>query len=435
MVETIDTRKSLRRYQLLGMAGLIAVVGTLMSWGFLATIHGAVIAPGVIVVESNVKRVQYPDGGIVAKIFVKDGDKVKAGDKLVRMDETQLRSELQIVKANLIEMRAQRARLVAERDEADRVTFPDDLKSLRGDPVVADVLTGQEKLFTADVAALKGRKEQLSERIDQLNQQISGLKAQMVSNKEQDKLIHQELASLESLLKQGLVPVTRVLALKREAARLEGQVGQRTSDMAAAAGRISETKLRIIQLGDDSRAKILSQLRDTDAKIAELVERRTAAQAKLGRTLLRAPRGGWVQNLNVHTVGGVTAPGETLMVIVPALDKLVIEAHIRPKDIEQVRVGQDAMIRFPALNRRTTPQVHGRLVQLDADITRPRDKSRAFFGARLVLSQAAIKRLGPNVVLKPGMPAEAFIRTHERSPISYLLQPLTDQIARTFREG
>jgi len=435
MAEMIDTRKSLRYYQFLGMAGLIAVVGTLVTWGFFATIHGAIIAPGVIVVESNVKQVQYPDGGIVAEIYVKDGDKVKAGDKLVRMDETQLRSELQIVKANLIEMRAQRARLVAERDETDRVTFPDDLESLRSDPVVNDVLTGQEKLFTADMAALKGRKEQLSQRIDQLSEQIRGLKAQMNSNKEQDKLIHQELKSLQGLLDQGLVPVTRVLALKREAARLEGQVGQRTSDMAAAAGRISETKLQIIQLGDDARAKILSQLRDTDSKIAELVERRTAAQAKLGRTLLRAPRGGWVQNLNVHTVGGVTSPGEILMLIVPDLDKLVIEAHIKPKDIEQIHVGQDAMIRFPALNRRTTPQVHGSLVQLDADITRPRDRTPPFFGARLVLSQEAVKRLGPNVILKPGMPAEAFIRTHKRSPISYLLQPLTDQIARTFREG
>jgi len=434
MPEMTETRKSMRHYQLLGMGGLIAIFGSLVSWSFLASIHGAIIAPGVIVVESNVKRVQYPDGGIVSEIYVKDGDKVKAGDKLVRMDETQLRTELQIVKSNLIEMRAQRARLLAERDAADRVSFPDDVESLRGNPGVAEVLTGQEKLFTADEAAIKGRKDQLGQRIAQLDEQIGGLKAQMASEKEQNRLIHQELESLQGLLKQGLVPVTRVLALQREAARLEGQVGQRTADIAAAAGRISETKLQIIQLDDDLRAKILTDLRDTDAKITELVERRTAAEAKLKRTLVLAPRSGWVQQLNVHTIGGVTSPGEIMMLIVPDLDKLVIEAHISPKDIDQVIVGQDAMVRFPAFNQRTTPQVHGSVIQLDADITRPQDRSPPFFGARLRLSQEEIKRLG-HVELKPGMPAEAFIRTHERSPISYLLQPLTDQIARTFREG
>ena len=434
MAEMTETRKSMRHYQLLGMGGLIAIFGSLVSWSFLASIHGAIIAPGVIVVESNVKRVQYPDGGIVSEIYVKDGDKVKAGDKLVRMDETQLRTELQIVKSNLIEMRAQRARLLAERDAADRVSFPDDVESLRGNPGVAEVLTGQEKLFAADEAAIKGRKDQLGQRIAQLDEQIGGLKAQMASEKEQNRLIHQELESLQGLLKQGLVPVTRVLALQREAARLEGQVGQRTADIAAAAGRISETKLQIIQLDDDLRARILTDLRDTDAKIAELVERRTAAEAKLKRTLVLAPRSGWVQQLNVHTIGGVTSPGEIMMLIVPDLDKLVIEAHISPKDIDQVIVGQEAMIRFPAFNQRTTPQVHASVIQLDADITRPQDRSPPFFGARLRLSQEEIKLLG-HVELKPGMPAEAFIRTHERSPISYLIQPLTDQIARTFREG
>ncbi len=434
MAEMNATRKSLRRYQLLGMAGLVAIFGSIISWALLASIHGAIIAPGVMVVESNVKRVQYPDGGIVSEIYVKEGDRVKAGDKLVRMDETQLRTELQIVNSNLIEMRAQRARLVAERDEADHVSFPDDIESLRSNPDVADILSGQEKLFTADRAALKGREEQLGERIDQLTEQIGGFKAQVDSNKEQARLIDKELASLQGLLKQGLVPVTRVLALQREAARLEGQVGQRTADMAGAAGRISETKLQIIQLGDDSRAKILSQLHDTETKIAELFERQTAAQVKLKRTLVLAPQSGWVQQLNVHTIGGVTAPGETMMLIVPDRDPLVIQAHISPKDIDQVRLGQDAMIRFPSFNQRTTPQVHAKVVQLDADITQPQDKSPPFFGARLKLSQEEIRRLGA-VELKPGMPAEAFIRTHERSPMSYLLQPLTDQIARTFREG
>ena len=434
MTKLSPTRLSLRRYQIAGMIGLFVVFGSVTAWAFLSSIHGAIIAPGVTVVELSVKKVQYPDGGIVAQIYVKEGDRVKAGDKLVRMDETQLRSELQIIQSNLLEFRAQRARLIAQRDDADKVTFLDDLESRRNDRVVSEILSGQEKLFATQKAAINGRKDQLNQRVGQLHEQIDGLKAQVKSNREQARLIKKELDSLQGLLKDGLVPLTRVLSLQREAARLEGESGQRTADIAAAEGRISETKLQMIQLDDDSRTKALTDLRDADARIAELTERKVAAEAKLKRTLVLAPRSGWVQQLAVHTIGGVTAPGEIIMLIVPDLDALVIQAHISPKDIDQIHVGQDAMIRFPSFNQRTTPQVHGQVVQIDADITQPKDNTHPFFGARLKLTQTELEKLG-RVELKPGMPAEAFIRTGERSPISYLLQPLTDQIARTFREG
>ena len=434
MTKLSPTRLSLRRYQIAGMTGLFVVFGSVTAWAFLSNIHGAIIAPGVTVVESSVKKVQYPDGGIVAQIYVKEGDRVKAGDKLVRMDETQLHAELQIVKSNLAEYRAQRARLIAERDDAEKVTFPADLESRRSDAMMAEILSGQETLFTTQKASITGRKDQLNQRVGQLREQIDGLKAQVKSNREQARLIKQELDSLQGLLKDGLVPLTRVLSLQREAARLEGEAGQRTADIAGAEGRISETRLQMIQLDDDSRTKALTDLRDTDAKIAELTERQVAAEAKLKRTLVVAPRSGWVQQLSVHTIGGVTAPGEIIMLIVPDLDALVIEAHISPKDIDQIHVGQDAMIRFPSFNQRTTPQVHGQVVQVDADITQPKGNAHPFFGARLKLTQTELEKLG-RVVLKPGMPADAFIRTGERSPISYLLQPLTDQIARTFREG
>jgi HlyD family secretion protein len=429
-----DTRASLRRYQFIGLTGLALIFGSLVGWAALSSIHGAVIAPGVTVVESYVKKVQYRDGGIVAEILVKEGDRVKAGDVLLRMDVTETRAELEIIRSELVELEAKRARLIAERDGADKVTFPEALEGRRNDAAVAGVLTGQEKLFTTQKAAVDGRKEQLNERITQLAEQIGGLKSQVTSNTEQARLIAFELGNLKKLLEKGLVPANRVLALEREAARLEGERGQRIADIAAAQGRISETKLQIIQLDDDVRTRTLTDLREAETRIAELNERRIAAETKLRRTNVRAPWTGIVHQLAVHTVGGVIAAGETIMLIVPDLDELVIEAHVNPNDIDQVAVGQEAIMRFPGLNMRTTPEVTAEVVQVSADITRPQDNTPPFYGVRLKMSQAELKKLG-DVHLKPGMPAEAFIRTRDRTPLSYLLRPLTDQIARTFREG
>jgi HlyD family secretion protein len=433
MAGIATARKSLRRHQLLGFAGLLVILGSIVGWSVLSSIHGAVIAPGFTVVETSVKKVQYPDGGIVAAIYVAEGDRVEAGDRLVKMDETQIRAELEIVKAGLVELHAQRARLVAQRDGADKITFPELLESRRSDVELGQVLAGQEKLFANQKAAIEGRKEQLTERIAQLREQIDGLKAQVTSNREQARLIDKELKNLQGLFKQGLVPITRVLALEREAARLEGEAGQRSADIAAAEGRISETRLQMIQLDDDAGTRTLTDLREAETRIAELTERQIAAEARLKRTLVRAPQGGWIHQLNVHTIGGVTAPGEIIMLIVPELDELVIDAQLSPNDIDQVQVGQLAIMRFPTFDQRTTPQVHASVTQVAANITRPTDNTPPYYSVRLKLTQSELKRLGP-VILKPGMPAEAFIRTRERSPISYLLQPLTDQVARTFRE-
>ncbi|HTN97738.1 MAG TPA: HlyD family type I secretion periplasmic adaptor subunit, partial [Nordella sp.] len=372
--------------------------------------------------------------GIVAEIAVKEGDRVVTGQVLVRLDETDLRAELSIVESMLDELNATRARLLAERDDRAEIEFPGELSSRMEDKRIADILTGQRKLFVIQKAALRGRIEQLTERIGQLAQEVTGLGAQYDSKKEQTRLVREELDNLRYLLKRGLMQANRVFALDRERANLEGQEGELIAQIAGTKGRISEIRLQMIQLDDDARTKTLSDLRETEAGIAEAEQRRIAAHAKLERAVIRAPRPGYVHQLAVHTIGGVIASGADIMAIVPDLDQLVIDVHVRPEDIDQVSVGQTAQLRFPAFDQRTTPEVTGEVMQVAADLTKPTDQQLPYYAVRIRLAATQVELLGSNT-LKPGMPAEAFIRTRERTPFSYLLQPLTDQIAHTFREG
>jgi HlyD family secretion protein len=428
------TIRTLRGYQIGGFIGLGLLVGALGAWAVMAPIQGAVIAPGVTVVESYLKRIQHRDGGIVADIAVKEGDLVQAGALLIKLDETDTRAELAILQSMLDEFEAKRARLIAERDDMSEISFPQSLEQRAKDQRIADLFAGQRKLFTVQRAALTGRIEQLTERIGQLAQEVAGLEAQYGSKKEQTTLVREELASLKQLLKQGLVQITRVFALDRERARLEGEEGELVARIASTKGRISETKLQIIQLEDDSRTRTLGDLREAEAGVTETLERRDAAEAKLKRTEVRSPGAGTVHQLAVHTIGGVIAPGADMMAIVPELDELVIDAHVRPEDIDQVNLGQIAQVRFPAFDLRTTPEINGEVVQVAADLTQTSKDTPPYFAVRVRLGPDQVKLLGANK-LRPGMPAEAFIQTQERSPLSYFLQPLTDQIAHTFREG
>lgn len=428
------TIKTLRRYQMAGFAGLGFLIGVMGLWSVLASIQGAVIAPGTTVVETYLKRIQHRDGGIVAEIAVKDGDWVEAGQVLVRLDKTDTHAELSILQGTLDEMDAKRARLIAERDDQAEIQFPATLLVRASDPHIGELLSGQRKLLSVQKAALDGRIEQLAERIGQLGQEITGLTAQYASKREQTALVREELANLKKLLKQGLVEASRVFALDRERARLEGEEGELVANIAATRGRISETKLQIIQITDDARSRSLGELREAEAKIAETNERLIATTAKLARMEIRAPRAGTVHQLSVHTIGGVIAPGADIMAIVPELDELVIDTQVRPEDIDQVDLGQMAQVRFPAFDQRTTPEVHGEVVRVAADLTRISADLPPFYSVRIRLGAEQIKLLGTHK-LKVGMPAEAFIQTRERTPLSYFLQPLTDQIAHTFREG
>jgi len=386
------------------------------------------------VVEGSAKRIQSRDGGIVAEIQVADGDYVEAGDLLIRLDETETRAELAIIESALAESEARRARLLAERDGAAKVTFPTDLMERRDDLQVAELLDGEVQLFESKKAVLAGREEQMNQRIDQLEEEIAGVSAQAASTTEQSRLIGEELESLRPLLEEGFVALTRVRGLEREQARLLGDGGEREAEAARAQASIGETRLAIIELTDEARSTTLQELGEAESRIAELGERRNEAQTKLSRTSLRAPIAGLVYELKVHTIGGVIGSGETIMSIVPQADELVIEARVRPQDIDEIAQGQSAIVRFTAFNQRNTMQAEARVIHVSADASPETRDAPPTYAVRLKLPADVLVQLG-ELKLKPGMPADVFIQTRTRTPLSYLLQPLSDQIARSFRES
>jgi HlyD family secretion protein len=429
-----DTNRSLRRYQLAGFLSILIFVGAVGSWAAFAGLHGAVIAPATVTSESFSKKIQHKEGGIVAAIRVKDGDEVKAGQELVLLNDTETRAELGIVQSLLREFLTRRARLEAERDGAESVDFPPEVLAAKDDPEVARVIAGQEKLFRSNRAAFKGKQDQLQQQIDQMSEQIEGLIAQREAKEKQMQFIDDELVDLRKLKEKGLVPTSRVLAMERERARLDGERGALVAQKAEAESKIGEIKIAMIQDQDAYRSQVLSELREAESKIAEFSERRQAAQSRLSRTSIKAPIDGTVYQVMVHTLGGVIAPGETVMLMVPLGDELVLQAQIGPQDIDQVRIGQTAVVRLPALRSRFTPEIDAQVDHVAADISRTDQNSPPYYAVRLKFVPHALEKLEPGQKLKPGMPAEAFIRTDERTALSYLLKPLTDQITHAFRE-
>jgi HlyD family secretion protein len=433
-----DPRRTIRKLNVIGFSMVAILLGGVGGWATTTQLAGAVIAPGTIVVESNVKKVQHPTGGVVGQILVKEGAEVKDGDVVLRLDDTVTRSTLGVVRSQLDETLAREARLLAERDDANALVFPDQLTKRRDDPSVAMAVAGEEKLFESRRTARAGQRSQLRERITQLNEEVRGLSAQLEAKESELQLIATELTGVADLYKKNLVSISRYMQLQRDQTRLQGERGQFIADIARARGKISETELQIIQVDQDFRTEVLKDLRDAQGKIAELKERVTAAEDQLKRVELRAPQTGFVHQLAVHTVGGVIGNGETIMQIVPRSDELVVEAKVAPSDIDQVAIGAEAVVRVLAGNQRTTPVITGRLTRVSADLTREQQQNavqpaQAYYTVRIVLPSQEVARLR-DIHLLPGMPVEVFIQTHERSPLQYLLKPLQDQIARTFRE-
>ena len=433
-MQQINTNSSLRRFQVIGFLSVLVMVGVVGSWSVLTELNGAVIAPATIMVESYSKKVQHKEGGIVGEIRVKDGDRVENGQALVILDNTETKSELAIIDGLLDEALAKRARLEAQRDRASVITFPAEIVARAGEPELAAIMAGQNKLFDARLQAVVGKKEQLNQQIGQLTEQIGGLDSQKTAKEKQLSLISAELTDLKDLQSKGLVPISRVLAMDRETARLDGERGELVASKASAEARIAEVKLQILQIDEEDLSQTLTDMREIEGKVAELKERKLAVASRLERMVIKAPITGDVYQLAVHTIGGVIGPGELIMLIVPEADDLILQAQVMPQDIDQVRPGQIAHIRFPSFNSRLTPEVEAEVTQISADTSRTDQNSAPFYSVRLMISAKELAKLGSNK-LKPGMPAEAFIQTEAQTPLSYFLKPLTDQFAHALREG
>src|SRR5262245_36503692 len=423
----------------MGLAIGVLLVGGFGGWATTVQLAGAVIAPGTVVVESYVKKVHHPTGGIVGQILVKEGERVEAGQVVLRLDDTVTKASLGVWRSQLDVFLAREARLLAERDEAPAIVFSQELIARRHEASVASAIAGEEKLFDSRKTALTGQRAQLRERVAQTNEEIRGLVAQQEAKESELGLIGKELIGLADLYGKNLVSISRYTLLQRDQARLQGERGALIASIARARGKISETELQIIQLDQDFRTDVLKDLREAQGKIAEFRERVTAAEDQLMRVDLRAPREGLVHRLAVHTVGGVIGNGETIMQIVPMADELVVEAKVSPSDIDQVATGAQAVVRIMAGNQRITPQIIGQVTRISADLAVEQEQSQtaqpppAYYSVRITLAPEEVARLG-DLRLVPGMPAETFIQTHERTPLEYLLKPLREQIARSFRE-
>ncbi len=424
---------SARRYILFGLAVLLLLVGGLGAWATIAQLSGAVISPGVVAVSSNRQTVQHLEGGIISALLVRDHQTVAAGQLLVKLDDTQARATLAIIDGRLDLLRAQAARLQAERDGLAAIVVPESMDDRLEEPAVREIIDGQVELFEARRLALDGETEILTQRVAQLEDQIGGLEAQQAAKDSQIELISEELVGLEQLYRQGYAPRTRVLELQRARERLPGEVGEHLADLARAQTRIGETRLQIIQLQWDVREAAVEQLREVQAQIYDLEQRRAAALDELKRLDIYAPVAGAVVDMSVHTVGGVAAPRQPLMDIVPEEDELVIEAQIAPHDIDKIAGGLPAVVRLSAFDLRTTPELNGTVFAVSADRLIDETRGVAYYQVDVRIPESELARL-EDLTLLPGMPAEVFINTGERSALSYLVKPLADSLAHVFRE-
>lgn len=432
MDEWQTLKRSIRSHLLVGGLGFLTLTGLLGGWAVGTEIVGAVIAQGSLVVETSLKKVQHPVGGVVSELMVRDGDRVKAGDIVMRIDATMTRANLAIIVKSLDQFTARKARLESERDRAGKVVFPKALLDRSSDTDIVAMLDAEQRLFETRSAVRESKKRQLEQRVRQLRDEIAGMEAERAANFREQGMVDEELIRFRSLHERGLMEKSRLSTLERQATDIDGDIGRLMAGIAGVEAKISETALQILQIDEQWSEEVGSDLREMDARIGEYVERRVAAEDQLKRVDILAPQDGVVHQLAVHTVGGVIAPGEQIMMIVPEVDKLVVEAKVAPQDIDQIYYGQATNLRFSAFNQKTTPEITGTVERISADVTVDQRTGASYYLVRVATSQEQIKRLG-EFHLMPGMPVEAFITTGERSVLSYFLKPLMDQASRSFR--
>lgn len=428
-----SARSSLTRHFLATTVLAVALLLGIGGWAMTTQLSSAVIASGTVVVENDVKKIQHLTGGIVGALLVREGDSVTAGQALIRLDATTVQASLAIVQNTLAQLYARRARLRAEQLGAADFTIPEDISALTSRSDIALLETSERKLFESRRDALIGMKNQLQSRKAQLVDEAGGLTVQVKAAEDGLAVIAEEVDALQGLYSQGLVSMQRLNALKRERAELEGDRGARIASRAQTAGKSNEIDLQNLQLDEDRRSEIAKELTEVEAKIAEDEERRVAALDQLKRLDIRSPVDGRIYQLGVHAVDSVVNPGDVLMRVVPRTDELMVDASIATSDIDELRVGQPAEIRFSAFNQRTTPEVDAEILTISPDVITDERTGLNHYKVRIrpkPQSLAALKDLS----LYPGMPADVFIKIADRTVISYLAKPLTEQLRHTFRE-
>lgn len=420
---------------LVGFIALILLLGGFGTWAARTNISGAIIASGQIEVQQNRQVVQHPVGGVVGKIFVQEGSRVAAGEVLLRLDDTALRSELVVINGQYYELVSRRGRLEAERDAATSISFdPLILQAVSDDPEIQKLMDGQARLFVARRNSLDKEAAQLEERKTQISNQIDGLLAQATAIGTQLELIEIELKDQSILLAKGLAQASRVLTLRRDRAGMQGSLGNLAASQAEFRGKLIEMDIAILRLSTARREEAITRLRDLKFRELEMFERRSQALETLVRLDLRAPVSGIVFGLQVFTLRSVVLPADPVMFIVPQDRPLVIASRIEPIHIDQVFVGQEVTLRFSAFDQRTTPELIGKVVKLSADSFIDEATGIAYYKAEIIPLADEYQKL-KGLELLPGMPVESFIRTADRTPLNYLIKPLMDYFNKSFREG
>ena len=429
-----DPLRSLRRHALAGLAAIAIFVAALGGWAGTTEIAGAVIAQGSIVPIEGTKRVQHPEGGVVTEILVKDGDRVSAGQPLLRLDGTTVAANLAVIVSQLSGAFALEARLRAESTGNASVTLPRSLDDWPDRDTLRRLVAEQDTLRQSRAAAQGGFNGQIEEQIAQLGEQITGLEAQQASVKAQADIVAGELTDAETLFTDGLIPEAKVTTAQRDLAQLEGEAGSLAAEIASARAAIAANRARLAETVATFRSGVLEEIRDVGLQVAELMQQKIAAEDRLARLEIRAPQSGTVHESIVRTVGGVVSAGETLMLVVPNSDRLVLEARASPLDVDKLAIGQTATIRLLGLDARTTPELVARVDSVSPDLSRDPATGVAYFSVRIGLPESEVRRLPQGQHLVAGMPAEAFLRTADRTVLSYLLGPLTAQLSHAFRE-
>jgi len=434
MNATTPQSLSAKRFLWVGIFTVFLLVFGLGAWSVMTKIAGAVVASGVIEVDSSRQIVQHDEGGVVAEILIADGDYVEAGEILIRLDGTLLRSELAIIEGQLYETLARLDRLKAERDEEDVLTFTSDLLDLAtGNPEAQKVVNGQADLFVARITSLHEETSRLNERKQQLIEQIAGIEAQTIAITRQHAIVVAELVGQEHLLDNGLTQLSQVSTLQREEASLSGRLGELAATLAQVRGQIAEVEIEILRLKSNRREDAITTLLDLQYSAVELRQRRLSLSERIDRLEIKAPRSGVIYGLQVKTLRSVITPAEPILYVVPQDTYLVIRTRINAIDIDQLELGQQATLRFSAFDTRTTPEIDGYVTNISADIYTDEATGLTFYTAELLPIEGEIEKLEDNVIL-PGMPVEVLIRTGDRTPMDYLLKPLAGYFYRAFRE-